>query len=671
MPIRVRASRPATASIPRATAALPFGLCKPPADWPQRESGISLCMIVKNEERFLEQCLASAAGIVDEINIVDTGSTDGTLRIAEKYGARIEHREWRSDFAWARNESLKMATKRWILQLDADEELLPESFAALETLKTAPAYDLGVWLRCFNASDRYKGGGMISHAIIRIFPNNERIRFKGAIHEFPSLDDSPLSIKGVAAPISIVHHGYLNEIVADRNKYARNLRIIEQSVKSEPEDAFHWYNLGMTQHLGGEQQQAAQALTHMWDLCKKHGMRAFAANGLQTLADVYSEHLGQPEKGLAYALECIEHSPRYANAHFSAGKAYFLLQRFDEAREMYEKAIADAAYLDRQFVVDDEVPKWKAQCEIGTIYAEQGDHVKALEWFERGLVNRPQIQPLRINRANSLEALGRFTEAEAVFRSVFEDFGDEQSTVRLVNYLLRRQKEREALELIDRTYANVSGEAAVQMLLAAALVTQRLGWGDGERHLVEAQRIDPDSAQVRAALDALYKNRGEVGALFARVQGAAGENRFEEARELAEQGVAGFPQDARFSYFAALACANLDRKDEALRHLDRIQDASAGEGPEFLRAAILRERGCHAQALASVERVLERNPSNLDALLVKAAIFDSLSRSSDAETTLLSALPLDKKRVAVELAGLYLRGGRLADAKRVAEEALT
>src|SRR5277367_3015111 len=101
----------------------------PPVDPDQQQlpEGISLCMIVKNEERFLAECLDSVKDCVDEINIVDTGSTDRTVEIARSYGANIIFREWRSDFAWARNEALAMATHRWTLILDADEELERES----------------------------------------------------------------------------------------------------------------------------------------------------------------------------------------------------------------------------------------------------------------------------------------------------------------------------------------------------------------------------------------------------------------------------------------------------------------------------------------------------------------------------------------------------------------
>src|SRR3990167_648830 len=82
---------------------------------------ISLCMIVKNEEKYLGQCLNSVKEIVNEVIITDTGSTDKTKEIAKKFKAKIFDFKWNDDFSEARNESLKHATKEWILVLDADE----------------------------------------------------------------------------------------------------------------------------------------------------------------------------------------------------------------------------------------------------------------------------------------------------------------------------------------------------------------------------------------------------------------------------------------------------------------------------------------------------------------------------------------------------------------------
>jgi glycosyltransferase involved in cell wall biosynthesis len=84
---------------------------------------LSLCMIVKNEEKFLPRCMESIKGLVDEIIIVDTGSTDSTIEIAKRYNAKIYHHQWENSFSKARNYSLKYATCKWILILDADEEV--------------------------------------------------------------------------------------------------------------------------------------------------------------------------------------------------------------------------------------------------------------------------------------------------------------------------------------------------------------------------------------------------------------------------------------------------------------------------------------------------------------------------------------------------------------------
>src|SRR5579872_2508884 len=222
MPLRVHSNaRARAAAAPKATdTALPFGLPQPPPDRPQKPPGISLCMIVRNEERFLAQCLRSVSDAVDEIIIVDTGSTDKTIEIARSFGATVLERPWRDDFGWARNESIAPATRRWIFFLDADEELLPESKPALSALREVPTHHQAVWVRCFNESDDYRGTGAMSHALIRLFPNTSEIRFHGMIHEYPRCEGKGYGLQAVTSPIAIVHHGYLKDVVSARKKNA-------------------------------------------------------------------------------------------------------------------------------------------------------------------------------------------------------------------------------------------------------------------------------------------------------------------------------------------------------------------------------------------------------------------------------------------------------------------
>ncbi|MDR0498368.1 MAG: glycosyltransferase family 2 protein, partial [Holophagales bacterium] len=93
---------------------------------------ISLAMIVKDEEAVLAHCLKSVEGLVDEIIIVDTGSRDKTLDIAQAFGAQVHHFKWCDDFAAARNESLKYCVNPWILILDADEAIDPLDYEKIK-----------------------------------------------------------------------------------------------------------------------------------------------------------------------------------------------------------------------------------------------------------------------------------------------------------------------------------------------------------------------------------------------------------------------------------------------------------------------------------------------------------------------------------------------------------
>ncbi|MDQ2871543.1 MAG: glycosyltransferase [Candidatus Eremiobacteraeota bacterium] len=669
-----------------------FGLPAPPAGWPQKPAGISLCMIVKDEERFLDACLSSVAAYVDEINIVDTGSTDGTLEIARRFGARIQVHPWRNDFAWARNQSLAMATRRWILQLDADEELIAESVQALLSLKTVPAHLTALWIRCSNRSDQYHGTGNLSHAITRIFPNHERVRFVQPIHEFVSLDNGVLGIGAVPSPIKILHHGYMSDVVGKRDKLGRNLAIIEAAVEREPQEPFHWYNLGVTSYLKGANEGAVRAFERMWEL-SKDAPRGFTPNGLQIWADTLSERLNEPARGLEIAAIALRYAPRYANAHFSAGKALMMLQRYDESRAMYEAAIADGVHNDAQFVVDEEVSVWKAQSEIGAIYAMTGDDSKAIEWFERGLANRPGVAPLRLNRARAFERVGRLVEAEAEFRWLYDQVGDEQGVLNAVNFFLRHPgKESDALDIIEASHRSLSTYAAVTLLVAAAAVTQRLQRGTGERYLQIALERSPGSADALNALEAIYAARGETAAVAAlrlaeqsadpvyavdflrRSQLLIAQRAYAEALSMARTGLQAFPDDGALNYNAAIALVNLDRKGEALAFLAAIGESTGAAYVQgsYLQAVLLRELDRKQEALEAADRTLAQNgaPTHLDAALMRAGLLESLDRAAEAERELIALLPASKQRVSVELAGLYLRANRVADAKRIAEEAL-
>ena len=687
MPIRVTSKR---AAVPPSET-VSFGLPAPPPGTPQKPAGVSLCMIVKNEERFLEQCLRSVQGVVDEICIVDTGSSDRTLEIARAFGARIEVREWRNDFAWARNESLAMATKRWILMLDADEELKPESIAALNALKTVPAHTAGIWIRCYNKSDDYGGTGEMSHALVRVFPNNERVRFRGMIHEFVTLDGNTTGLAAVTAPIAIVHHGYLKEIVEGRNKAARNFEIVQAAAKADPTDPFAWFNVGSTAFLMNDYETARDALEKMRELNGRE-RRGFIANGYSILAETYCDKLGNPKKGEAISRGALEFSPQYANAHFQLGKALIAQQRFDEARAAFMDAIEDGKYAHMQFVVDDQVSIWKSHSEIGSSFVMQGDDVSAVAWFRKGLENAPGVQPLRLNLARALERLARYDEAHEVFRGVYDDFKDDYSTVDYVNFLLRRKDAAAALAVIAEIHDSLSEPMAVQLLIAASQIA--LQSGDRERALTDLEAgaaRAPGNAEILNPLEALHRERGDDAAVqrllsaeaatepqssadfVRRTYNANVATDFTRGLELARSGLERFPGDEHLRYNAAVAASSLGEIQEALAHLSVVLSAAS---PVYvaacmLRANIMRAKGAIDEAFDAVESVLAVAPANAEALQLKADLAEATGDLVFAETALRRIGEFDPQRGAVALAAFLLRHGRFEEAARIAQAAIT
>ncbi|MBM4329738.1 MAG: glycosyltransferase [Deltaproteobacteria bacterium] len=192
------------------------------------KGAISLCMIVKNEEQSLPGCLSSAEPIVDEMIVVDTGSTDRTREIARAFGAKVYDWQWTGSFAEARNYALAQASGQWILALDADEIISQKDYNDLTRLtKKAKSGSLAYSFVTRNYTDRVDvegweanngdyaleeaGIGWLPSEKTRLFPNDRRIRFANPVHEFvePSLRKAGMKI--IKGKIPIHHYGKLNK----------------------------------------------------------------------------------------------------------------------------------------------------------------------------------------------------------------------------------------------------------------------------------------------------------------------------------------------------------------------------------------------------------------------------------------------------------------------------
>ena len=211
---------------------------------------ISLCMIVKNEERFIGQCLESAHPYVDEIILCDTGSTDSTLEIAKKFPkVKIVTFQWNGSFADARNASLKGATSEWIIFLDADEVLAAESGGRIrETLRLLNLNKISAaFIEIYNASEMAPPEKVLSGECLlgnqtvvpRLLLNTPDIFFEGSIHE--NFGDSVVRSRRHLGQtdLKIVHYGSMEEVRKGKNKVERNVVALCNAIAENPSNP--WY----------------------------------------------------------------------------------------------------------------------------------------------------------------------------------------------------------------------------------------------------------------------------------------------------------------------------------------------------------------------------------------------------------------------------------------------
>ena len=218
---------------------------------------LSLCMIVKDEEHNLERCLASVQGIVDEIILVDTGSTDRSVEIAKAHGAKVFHHAWQNDYAQARNVSLEQANGDWILYLDADEELELATRPQIKPLlSTTDADAINIRWRNFMPPNSLTEYNDVMQ--VRLWRNRPAYRFIQSVHEqiTPSILRANGKIIQVDTLIWLHYGGKWRNVQGGGDRDKRNLALLEQAVAQSPQNAYLSAKLGVTYYNLGDYSQA-------------------------------------------------------------------------------------------------------------------------------------------------------------------------------------------------------------------------------------------------------------------------------------------------------------------------------------------------------------------------------------------------------------------------------
>ncbi len=303
---------------------------------------LSLCMIVRDEEEMLPRCLAAAVDAVDEVVVVDTGSSDATVEIARSFGARVLAHEWSGSFAQARNVSFDAASGDWLLFLDADEVLMAEDVASLRSL-------LGrTWREAFSLTEiNYTGelndGAAVTHDALRVVRNRAEYRFEGRVHEqIAARLPGYLPERFEASGVRIEHYGYLAAVRRSRGKSERNIELLKMEQAEGSSTPFLHYNLGSEYAAAGDPVAALAEFERAWalllasaaELDRHEYAPALLARTVKAL-----RACGLHADAIARAEEGLDRFPGFTDLVFEQALASAALGRLDRAIELLERCI--------------------------------------------------------------------------------------------------------------------------------------------------------------------------------------------------------------------------------------------------------------------------------------------------------------------------------------------
>ena len=381
-------------------------MCKP---------NISLCMIVRNEQQYLAQCLRSVEGLVSEIIVVDTGSTDNSILIAKEFNAQVYKFKWENDFSKPRNFGIKKAKGDWILVLDADECLHKDSFEDLIKACSFPENCYKLTQRHYTKNTSIQGfvpcrgefpeleeniPGYFESSLVRLFPKNPKLRYRNRIHELvePSIFDHP-EFKIIESGIRIHHFGNLkaSREVSGKGELYTNLGKLKASEK--PNDWKALYELGIEHNCNGRLKESVEAFDKAAKLNPKY-LDLWINYGY-----VLCE-LGDFNKAVEALKIALNLNASSSEAWSNLGVVYLRVGRYLLAIEAFQAAIR----FNKNYV--------NAWNNLGDSFLNAAMPTKAANAFENALSLVPQSEKAKEGLGIAALMLGNLSRAEKLLMSI-------------------------------------------------------------------------------------------------------------------------------------------------------------------------------------------------------------------------------------------------------------
>jgi glycosyltransferase involved in cell wall biosynthesis len=354
---------------------------------------LSAALIVKNEEKYLAACLSSLQGCVDEIVVVDTGSTDSSREIAETHGARVFEFPWTGDFSEARNYGLARARGEWIFYIDADEELRPGAAPELRRRLEDPL------VAGFQVSLNPRIG-LTAYRILRLFRNLPEVRFRGLIHEniWPALldhvRDSGQRV-GNLDEVYLDHRGYEGD---QEHKHTRNLPLLEEAVRRDPSHVYSWCHLADIQLARGDAEAAEKSWATALSIVRSRTHRA-NDDALPYLG-LLRLHSAQKQEYSELLREALFRFPANVQVTWLHGRAEMEAGKFAAAIPIFERLVewGESGNYDRNLAYDEKLFGLLPYESLATCHFRLGNYCVSRRYYELAAAADPSRLEFRVKR---------------------------------------------------------------------------------------------------------------------------------------------------------------------------------------------------------------------------------------------------------------------------------
>ena len=507
---------------------------------------LSLCMIVKNEEKFLPGCLESVKGYLDEIIIVDTGSTDNTVEIAKRFGAKVYHHAWENSFSKARNYSLDYATCDWIFILDADEELDKDDAHKLKEVIKNNSINVA-YLPVFGRPE----GGEISSVgnSERLFRNHSGFYYDGIVHNTLKCNNSMKKISK-RFNIKLYHYGYCQDNEQMERKFMRTSVLLKEAIKNNPDDPNPHFYLASSylerkkfNECIEESLEAIRLFKNQYSDIQARLLPYYTAS----IAFLNTDDMDNAEK---YALEAIDFYPDYLDIYHILSSIYYNRREYNKCIDVTKKFLSilktietdpstalaiphitlqDAwlAYSrmaiiyyewDNEYeaknalesAINSTDEKWKPYIMIGSHFVEKSDFGKAEEVLKEGLKENPGNKEILYSIAEMFKTCGNTDMSINNLRKILEYYPDEISAKYKLGLILSKVNQFEEATGLFKAVINKDPKHIGALFSLGIAYEKTRNYRKAMGVYKRILKIEPENPEALVKLGFIYLNESNL-----------------------------------------------------------------------------------------------------------------------------------------------------------------